>query len=135
MNKKIIGVTVGSSLPKPNFKQTDPTKGDYIRNKPDFDGLKDRVDTVSGLVGDTAVAEQISEAINNLEIPEGFSGSWNDLEDKPFGETIEKHYLLEETENLLEMRREIETLNKKILTLNIMAQQLLVIIQNQLVLL
>lgn len=31
---KIIGVTVGTQLPKPNFKQTDPTKGDYIRNKP-----------------------------------------------------------------------------------------------------
>lgn len=63
MSKKIIGVTVGSSLPKPNFKQTDPTKGDYIRNKPDFDGLKDRVDTVRGLVGDTAVSEQINTAV------------------------------------------------------------------------
>ena len=31
---KIIGVTVGTTLPKPNFKQTDPTKGDYIKNKP-----------------------------------------------------------------------------------------------------
>ena len=32
--------------------------------------------------------------------------SWNDLKDKPFGETIEKHYLLEETEittNLTEL--------------------------------
>ena len=67
MSKKIIGVTVGSSLPKPNFKQTDPTKGDYIRNKPDFDGLKDRVDTVSGLVGDKAVSEQITDAIGTLQ--------------------------------------------------------------------
>ena len=40
MSKKIIGITVGTQLPKPNFKQDDPTKGDYIRNKPDFDGLK-----------------------------------------------------------------------------------------------
>lgn len=31
---KIIGVTVGTQLPKPNFNQTDPTKGDYIKNKP-----------------------------------------------------------------------------------------------------
>lgn len=31
---KIIGITVGTTLPKPNFNQTDPTKGDYIRNKP-----------------------------------------------------------------------------------------------------
>ena len=34
MSKKIIGVTVGSPLPKPDFKQTDPTKGDFIKNKP-----------------------------------------------------------------------------------------------------
>ena len=65
MSKKIIGVTVGTTLPKPNFKQTDPTKGDYIRNKPDFDGLKSKVDTVSNLVGDTTVPEQISTAIEN----------------------------------------------------------------------
>ena len=43
---KIIGVTVGTTLPKPNFKQTDPTKGDYIKNKPDFDGLKSKVEQI-----------------------------------------------------------------------------------------
>ena len=43
MSRKIIGVTVGTQLPKPNFKQTDPAKGDYIKNKPDFEGLKSRV--------------------------------------------------------------------------------------------
>jgi hypothetical protein len=63
MSKKIIGVTVGSSLPKPNFKQTDPTKGDYIKNKPDFEGLKFQVNAVSGLVGDTSVSEQINNAV------------------------------------------------------------------------
>jgi hypothetical protein len=36
MSKKIIGITVGSPLPKPDFKQTDPSKGDYIKNKPKF---------------------------------------------------------------------------------------------------
>lgn len=65
MSRKIIGVTVGTTLPKPNFKQTDPTKGDYIKNKPDFAGLENRVDTVSGLVGDEAVSEQINKAIAN----------------------------------------------------------------------
>ena len=34
MSKKIIGVTVGTTLPKPNWEQNDPTKGDYIKNKP-----------------------------------------------------------------------------------------------------
>lgn len=31
---KIIGATIGTTLPKPNFNQTDPAKGDYIKNKP-----------------------------------------------------------------------------------------------------
>ena len=31
---KIVGITVGTTLPKPNWKQNDPTKGDYIKNKP-----------------------------------------------------------------------------------------------------
>lgn len=66
MSKKIIGVTVGTQLPKPNFKQTDPTKGDYIKNKPDFEGLKAKVNTVSELVGDIAVSEQISTAIGEF---------------------------------------------------------------------
>ena len=63
MSRKIIGITVGTALPKPNFKQDDPTKGDYIKNKPDFDGLKSQVDEVSGLVGDTSVSEQIQNAV------------------------------------------------------------------------
>lgn len=65
MGRKIIGVTVGTTLPKPNFKQTDPTKGDYIKNKPDFEGLKKDVTTLNELVGDTSVSDQISTAITN----------------------------------------------------------------------
>ena len=63
MSRKIIGVTVGTQLPKPNFKQTDPTKGDYIKNKPDFDGLKNNVDAVDKLVGSTSVSTQINNAV------------------------------------------------------------------------
>lgn len=80
MSRKIIGVTVGTQLPKPNFKQTDPTKGDYIKNKPDFEGLKSQVNTVSDLVGDKKVSVQISEAIANQD---HFSGDYNDLENRP----------------------------------------------------
>lgn len=36
MKRKIIGVTVGSPLPKPNLMQTDPTKGDYVKGKEEF---------------------------------------------------------------------------------------------------
>ena len=33
---KIIGVTVGSPLPKPNLMQNDPKKGDYVKGKEEF---------------------------------------------------------------------------------------------------
>lgn len=36
MSRKIIGVTVGSPLPKPNLMQTDPSKGDYVKGKEEF---------------------------------------------------------------------------------------------------
>lgn len=68
MSRKIIGITVGTQLPKPNFKQTDPTKGDYIKNKPDFDGLKSKVNAIDDLVGDTKVHDQIAQAIDDLEL-------------------------------------------------------------------
>ena len=31
---KIIGVTVGTTMKRPDFKQTDPKKSDYIKNNP-----------------------------------------------------------------------------------------------------
>lgn len=32
---KIVGRTVGTTIPKPNWSQNDPSKGDYIFNKPE----------------------------------------------------------------------------------------------------
>lgn len=64
---KIIGVTVGTTLPKPNFAQTDPTKGDYIKNKPDFKGLKSKVETIEDTltkkqpVGDYALNAEVEQ--------------------------------------------------------------------------
>lgn len=37
-NGKIRGNTVGTTMPRPDWNQTDPTKADYIRNKPEFSG-------------------------------------------------------------------------------------------------
>lgn len=36
MKRKIYGVTVGSTLPKPNMLQNDPKKGDYVHGKEEF---------------------------------------------------------------------------------------------------
>lgn len=74
---KIIGVTVGTTTPKPNFDQTNPKKGDYIKNKPDFDGLKEQVNAVTDLVGDVPVSEQISTAMSDLAPVRGID-YWTD---------------------------------------------------------
>ena len=74
MGRKIIGVTVGTQLPKPNFKQDDPTKGDYIKNKPDIDGLQSRVEQIEVKVDtmqekaydDTELRGIVSEIDNKL---------------------------------------------------------------------
>ena len=74
---KIIGVTVGTTTPKPNFEQTDPTKGDYIKGDIVNAIPTDTTLTQDGqvadaaavgnkfseLVGGTPVAEQIEQAL------------------------------------------------------------------------
>ena len=35
---KIIGNTVGTTIPKPNLLQDDPRKGDYVKGKEEFLG-------------------------------------------------------------------------------------------------
>ncbi len=80
---KIIGATVGTSLPKPNFDQTDPKKGDYIKGDRSFLRIDDtltesgisadakatgdainlvqaNIDRVTDLIGESSVADQIA---------------------------------------------------------------------------
>lgn len=33
---KIVGNTVGTTLPKPNLMQDDPSKGDYVKGRDEF---------------------------------------------------------------------------------------------------
>lgn len=113
MSRKIIGVTVGTTLPKPNFEQTDPTKGDYIRNKPDFEGLQNEVSAVSALVGDKSVAEQISEAMSGsmeiedivtIDLDGAVEGSPNTINaDTLGGKAASEFALATDVENLREM--------------------------------
>ena len=85
MSRKIIGVTVGSSLPKPNFKQSDPTKGDYIKNKPDFDGLKSKVEQIEVRVDtmqdnaydDTELRGIVSESVAKIDTLNELVGNTN----------------------------------------------------------
>ena len=59
MSRKIIGVTVGTQLPKPNFDQTDPTKGDYIRGDRSFL----TTDTTFTKSGKSADAKAVGDAL------------------------------------------------------------------------
>ena len=62
MSRKIIGITVGTQLPKPNFNQTDPTKGDYIRGDIVAAIPTDTTLTQDGHVADAkAVGDALSE--------------------------------------------------------------------------
>lgn len=59
MSRKIIGVTVGTPLPKPNLMQTDPTKGDYVKGKEEF--LK-QVNAGAGMPDEKEQLELLIEA-------------------------------------------------------------------------
>ena len=62
-----------------------------------------QLEEVSGAIPtDTVSTEQLEEAMNEVkeEIPEGFSGSWNDLTDRPFGDEISEIIYENEAEGL-----------------------------------
>lgn len=61
---KIVGYTVGTPLPKPNFDQTDPRKGDFIKGDRSFLNI----DSSLSLTGSPAEAKATGEAINNLQV-------------------------------------------------------------------
>ena len=78
MKKKIIGATVGSQLPKPSMAQNDPRKGDFIKNRTHWED-----DEGVHPLDEKFIPDSIAR---KTDIPTVFSGSWNDLSDKPFGE-------------------------------------------------
>ena len=58
MSRKIIGITVGSPLPKSNLMQTDPTKGDYVKGREEF--LQDP--SLKGEPGTSVTVTNVSES-------------------------------------------------------------------------
>lgn len=68
---KIIGVPVGTPLPKPDWNETNPRKGSYIKNKPDVLNGKDGLTPYIGengnwWIGDTDTG--VSATVDTTEI-------------------------------------------------------------------
>ena len=70
---KIIGNTVGTGLPKPDMRQTDPSKGDYIKGKEEF---FEGIDAVRFSPQDLT-AEQQEQARKNIGVSENFYRATN----------------------------------------------------------
>ena len=67
MNKRIIGNTTTTPMPIPDWNQTNPAKADFIKNKPDMQAVNDAIGSLSTLVGDTAVSEQINISVAAIQ--------------------------------------------------------------------
>ena len=67
MNKRIIGNTTTTPMPIPDWNQTNPAKADFIKNKPDIQAVNDAIGSLSTLVGDTAVSEQINISVAAIQ--------------------------------------------------------------------
>lgn len=96
---KIIGDTTATPNPRPDWAQTDETKADYIKNKPELGAMaaKDEVtqaDLASDIQNSLASVvlyteqnltdKQKEQARANIGVAsDSFSGSYNDLSDKP----------------------------------------------------
>ena len=80
--RRIYGVTVGTTMPKPNLMQDDPTKGDYVKGKEEF--LKN-VNTGNGEVPALEgylKASELPEAINTALAQAKASGEFDGADGK-----------------------------------------------------
>lgn len=85
---KVIGNTTATPNPRPDWNQTDPTKADYIKNKPNLQvGLK-----YYGVAGVTpSPIEWFNHTIdneNNTVTITGMSSNWMELEDESKNEIV-----------------------------------------------
>lgn len=45
MSNRIVGNVVGVPNPKTDWNQTDETKSDFLKNKPDIEGILGKIET------------------------------------------------------------------------------------------
>jgi lysophospholipase L1-like esterase len=64
---KIVGNTVGMGLPKPNLKQTDPSKGDFVKGKDEIPVKTSQLENDSGYL--TEVPEGYAKTADIPKVP------------------------------------------------------------------
>lgn len=64
-NVKIMGNTVGVPNPRSDWSQTDPTKADYIKNKPNFNEYVDgKLENLREQISDKASVDYVDESVS-----------------------------------------------------------------------
>ena len=81
MSRKIIGITVGSPLPKPNLKQDDPTKGDYVKGKDIIPTKVSQLENDSNYVGTSELQPAVNNALEQAKTSGEFKGDKGDKGD------------------------------------------------------
>ena len=80
---KIVGNTVGTTLPKPNLKQTNPNKGDYVKGKEIIPVKVSQLENDSGYltehqdISGKLDANKLPEAVNKALAQAKASGEFN----------------------------------------------------------
>lgn len=75
MSRKIIGITVGSTLPKPNLMQDDPKRGDFVHGK---EKIPDKVSQLENDSGYLTEHQDISGKVDKDDLPEAIDQAWED---------------------------------------------------------
>ena len=73
---KIRGTTVSTPTPKPDWNQTDPSKADYIKNKPiivSVDTKQNLTDSQKALARENIGAASVEEVLEALPLWQGGS--------------------------------------------------------------
>ena len=74
MSRRIIGVTVGSTLPKPNLMQEDPKKGDFVKGRGIIPTKVSQLENDSKYLEETRLPEAIEQALEQAKASGEFDG-------------------------------------------------------------
>lgn len=98
MSRKIYGVTVGSPLPKSNLKQTDPTKGDYVKGRDIIPTTADDLNAYTRSETDEAIRVALANSGGGEPGATGSQGPKGDKGDSAYEVAVRNGFTGTETE-------------------------------------